>query len=109
MFVDGGPIYLEFQAADSPVSSLEAGDVNAQVLSFLHSDHLGGGFEAELLHHGLEVILAWTLGKRGGEESDEAISSFMYGSNRPQIRSSTNLSFKPLNHSQKVNCSVLPH
>jgi len=44
-----------------PVRRLDAGDVDVQVLALFHRDHLGGGLEAKLLHHGLEVVLPWTL------------------------------------------------
>ena len=44
-----------------PIGGLDAGDVDAEVLALVHRDHLGGGLEAELLHHGLEVVLARTL------------------------------------------------
>lgn len=45
----------------SPVGRLEAGDGDLEVLSLLDGDHLGGGLKAELLHHGLKVVLPWTL------------------------------------------------
>lgn len=44
-----------------PVSSLNAGYVNAEVLTLLHCDHLRCRLKAELLHHGLEVVLTRTL------------------------------------------------
>lgn len=45
----------------APVSSFDARYVNAEVLTLLHCDHLGRRFKAELLHHGLEVVLARAL------------------------------------------------
>lgn len=44
-----------------PVSSLDAGYTNAEVLTLLHCDHLRRWLEAELLHHRLEVVLTGTL------------------------------------------------
>lgn len=44
-----------------PVSGFDASNVDAEVLTLLHCDHLGRRFKAELLHHGLEVILARAL------------------------------------------------
>lgn len=49
-----------------PVCGFESGDVDAEVLSLLDGDHLRGWLKPELLHHGLEVVLAWAL--RGGME-----------------------------------------
>lgn len=44
-----------------PISSFDASDVDVEVLTLIHGDHLGRRFEAELLHHGLEVVLARAL------------------------------------------------
>lgn len=44
-----------------PISSFDAGYVDVKVLTLIHGDHLGRRFEAELLHHGLEVVLAGAL------------------------------------------------
>lgn len=44
-----------------PVSSFDASYVDVEVLTLVHGDHLGRRFKAELLHHGLEVVLAWAL------------------------------------------------
>lgn len=44
-----------------PVSSLDAGYIDAEVLTLLHCDHLRRWLKAELLHHGLEVVLTGAL------------------------------------------------
>lgn len=57
-------LVLEFpmkSSAVAPVGSFDARDVDAEVLTLLHCDHLGRRLKAELLHHGLEVVLAGAL------------------------------------------------
>lgn len=44
-----------------PVSSLNASYINAEILTLLHCDHLRRWLKAELLHHGLEIVLTRTL------------------------------------------------
>lgn len=55
------PLMMTSVRGCSPVGRLEAGDGDLEVLSLLDGDHLGGGLKAELLHHGLKVVLPWTL------------------------------------------------
>lgn len=44
-----------------PVGSLDASDIDAEVFTLLHRDHLRRWLETELLHHGLEVVLTGAL------------------------------------------------
>lgn len=44
-----------------PVRSLNANNIDTEVLTLFHCDHLRSRLEAELLHHGLEVVLTRTL------------------------------------------------
>lgn len=47
-----------------PVRSLNASYVDIKALTLLHCDHLRRWLKAELLHHGLEVVLTRTLEQR---------------------------------------------
>ena len=51
-----------------PVSGLDASDIDTEVLTLFHCDHLRRRLKAELLHHGLEVVLTGTL-RRGKQKN----------------------------------------
>lgn len=46
-----------------PVCSFDASYINTEVFTLLHCNHLRCRLKAELLHHGLEVVLTRTLRK----------------------------------------------